>query len=406
MPTYRFSAKNQNGAEIGGKVVEKDPDRALERLQRNHPSLSEVSLQRDYGACFLELQNHLQPVSRTEVATFFRQLALMFASGVELSRAVQLLGDTHDNGRLRETLLEIDRGLHAGQQLSAMLKRFPQIFPPEICGLVSVGEATGSMEEVLEFAAQLLEDDDLRTRRVKSAMTYPSVVLLIAIAMSVALIFFFVPRLGEVLQMMPGEMSLPLRLLLALSDFLSRPLLVLSLSLAGLLALLESWLWSRTESGRRWWDKFLLGLPLTRPLILELCICRLSFGLHLMTRCGLGLVEALTLIARGLPSAEVGRAVLRVRSSVVDGGTLAESFESEPALSGAILVQMTRVGEEASSLEAMMKNVHDFYHDQLESRLDTLTALIEPVIMVGMGIVVGGMVLTFMLPLVRLVQTL
>ncbi|MGE0491257.1 MAG: type II secretion system F family protein [Vulcanimicrobiota bacterium] len=406
MPTYSFQAKDRSGARVAGRVIEADEAQARARLEKTRPDLCELVVRRDYAAVPGELANLVRPVPGTEVATFLRQLWLMFRAGVQLTRAIAILRDGYPNHRLREALYEVDRNLQEGHALSQAMSRFPGIFPGEICGLVKVGEATGQMEDVLDFAARLMEENDQRLRRVKSALTYPTFILIVSVLMCGSLLLFFVPRMADVMRMIPGEMSTPVLVLLTLSSFLSNRVVVFTICLSTLLGLVGAWLWSQTARGKRWWDGFLLTFPITRPLIRHLSMARVAFGLHLMVGCGLSLTQSLTLITEGMPSYRVSEALGRVRERVVEGEGLGVSMADEPLFGQAVLVQMVEVAEESSSLDTLMHRAYLFHRDQLESSLDTLTALVEPIIMAGMGLVVGGMVITFMLPLVRLVQTL
>ncbi len=406
MPTFRFKATNDAGGVVEGKVVEANAGRARVRLTRKYPELRDITVERDRFGLLQELDNALRPVPRTEVATFFKQLWLMFKAGIQLNQAVRILQPGYTSVRFKETLTEVERGIDEGRSLSDMMGLHPRVFPVECVGLVKVGEVTGSIQDVLGFCAQLLEEEDRRIRRVKSALTYPIVVLVVAIAICVALLLFFVPRMGAVLDMVPGELSLPTKILLGTSAALNEPLVSLSILVVGALLLFEIWARSRTPEGRAWWDRTLLKLPFTRPVILCLCLSRIAFALHMMISCGLGLVEALKLLKTGVPNEVVAESLSRVQDRIIDGQGLGEAMKVEPELNEGMFVPMVTVGEEASSLDLMMTYVHRMYSEELEHRLDTMTALVEPAVMAFMGVIVAGMVVTFMLPLVKLVQTL
>lgn len=404
MLVYRFRANSGNGF-IEGEVVALNKARALKRLRRIDPDLELERIRVDLAAT---LNTHIDrwfPVGGLERAQFFRQVHLLFTSGMELSRAVRTLAESSQVPRLRKALFEIDQSLQEGNIFSDALRRHPAIFPPFLVGLVAVGEQTGSFQDVLDRAATLLEKDDDRLRRVQSALVYPAFLACTSLALLLGMLLVFLPRMAEVLGALGTELPLPVKLMLSAGRLLSNGTAV-GMTLMLLTAMLvTAFLWVQTPRGRHELDRLLLRVPVLNRVFLALALSRFSFGMSLVVRSGMPLSAAMSLLSASVGNRVIGDSIQAARERLEQGDTLAESLELEESFKG-LFRQMIEVGEESSRLDSMLDYVQRIYSEELDLTLETATSLIEPTIMVVMGVLVGGMVIAFMLPLSHMVSRL
>lgn len=401
MPTYYFTAVDSHGARCEGRVVEKSGQRARERLESRY---TQVSVQRDLQTDIDEWKRRLRRVSRQEQSEFFRQLAILYKSGVPLADALTVLCAGAWSPTMMEMLVEVDRELHAGHYLSEALAR-REIFNAESIALVKVGEDTGAMSDVLDRVASLLERDVRTRQKIGSAMTYPLIMMAGALVIMAGMLIFFVPQMTRVLRSMNVEFSPVMNALLTMSELLCHPMFLGMLGEILVVGAAIFFFWSRTDDGRRILDETALALPLIRRVTLASGLSRLAYSFALLQKTGVNPEYSLNILPRGMHNTVLARSVERARERLIDGHTLAESFGEELYFQG-FFVQMLEVGEESSRVDAMMEWVHQLYDEQLESILSTATALIEPIVLCGMGLMVGAMILSFMIPLAQIIQQL
>lgn len=381
------------------------PSRALQRLRKVDSELELERIQPDLKATVNHWVERWFPVPGLELAQFFRQLYLLFTAGVELSRAVRVLAESCPYARLRAALFEVDRGLQEGNMFSVMLKRYPKIFPPFLSGMVAVGEQTGIFQETLDRAATLLEKDYDRSRRVQSALVYPAFLLLISLGLFGAMVLIFLPKMAAVLDNMGADIPLPVKLLLGFGRVVSDGTVVgvtLMTLLAGVVTVL---LWLQTPAGRYQLDAMLLRAPVLGRVFRSLALSRFSYSLCLVVRSGMPISSAMKLLADSVGNRVIAQSIDAARERLEEGDSLSESLEWEDYFAG-LFRHMVEVGEESSRLDAMLEYIQRIYTEELDLTLDTATTLIEPLILLVMGVLVGGMVIAFMLPLSHMVSKL
>ncbi|MEW6280038.1 MAG: type II secretion system F family protein [Candidatus Eremiobacterota bacterium] len=404
MLVYRFTAHTR-GQFLQGEVVALSPGQATARLAGLDDSLELDTLRLDLKATLRTLNDRWFPVSGQDLATFFRQLHVLFMSGMELSRSLRTLAESSANTRIREALFEMDRGLHEGNYMSDMMRKFPSLFNPFLCGLVAVGERTGAFQDVLDRAATLLEKDADRVRRVQSALVYPAFLAVVSVAVMACMVLFFLPKMAEVLQSLGSDLNPALQVMLFVGRMLADGTVVGIVVMLSLTCLLIFLMWLSTPDGLDWRDRLLLKIPVLRKVFLALALSRFSFALCLVLRCGMPLSHAMEVLSTTVGNRVVARSIQDARERLINGETLAEALEWEGAFRG-LFLHMVQVGEESSRLEALMDHVQRIYTEELDIMLDIATQLIEPIILILMGTMVGAMVITFMLPIAHMVSKL
>ncbi len=404
MLVYRFRAASQSNF-IEGEVVALSRARALARLKKIDAELELESIRLDFKGTVNTLVERWFPVPGLELAQFFRQLHLLFTAGVELSRAVRVLAESCPYARLRTALFEVDRGLQEGNGFSESLKRHPALFPAFLVGMVAVGEQTGIFEETLDRAATLLEKDYDRLKRVQSALVYPAFLLVVSLSLFAAMVLIFLPKMADVLGSMGADVPLPVKGLLWLGNVLSDGTLV-GVSLLSFAAFVATaLLWLQTPAGRYQLDSSLLKIPVLCRVFRSLALSRFSYSLCLVVRSGMPISQAMRLLAGSVGNRVIAQSIEAARERLEDGDTLSESLEWEEYFTG-LFRHMIEVGEESSRLDAMLDYIQRIYTEELDLTLETATTLIEPMILMGMGVLVGGMVIAFMLPLSHMVSKL
>lgn len=342
-------------------------------------------------------------VKLKDLAVMSRQLATMISSGLSLMRALTILSEQTENKRLRQTLEEVRRDVESGFSLSLALAKHPRIFPPLMIHLVRAGETGGFLEESLDSAAKTFEADVKLRGTIKSALTYPIVVLVMAILAMVGMIIFIVPVFEKMFVDLGGDLPLPTQFLVTLSKnmFWIGPLLLVLI-----VGFLVWWRANRhTDAVRSKVDRLKLRLPVFGNLFRKIAIARFARNFGTLTGSGVPIMQALDVVGQTSGSWVVEQALAKVRDAVRVGRPLAAPMLAEPVFPP-MVTQMIAVGEDAGSLEQMLGKIADFYEAEVEATTEQLTALIEPLMIAFIGVVIGGMIVALYLPVFTIFQTI
>ena len=338
-----------------------------------------------------------------EVAVFSRQFATMINSGLTLLRALSILSDQTTNKELARIVGEVRKDVERGIALSAAMSKHPKAFSRLYVAMVRSGEMGGSLDAVLSRLATTIEKQvDLR-RKVKSAMTYPIVVGAIVVLIMVAMLVFVVPMFKSMYSELDSKLPAPTLALLAISNIVKKFFL-----LVGLAAGVGVWAirrWIRTPTGRRAFDAFKLRAPVFGQLAHKAVLARFSRSLAALVRAGVPILDALEIVSETAGNVIVAEAVADTAAAVKSGESLARPLEAHPVFPP-MVVQMIAVGEETGALDEMLEKIADFYEAEVEATVEGLTALIEPLLIVVMGVTVGGMVVALYMPMFGIISKL
>lgn len=404
MPSYQFSGRDRAGRKVEGVLTEESAEKARELARR--AGLGQLdSLERSpLGDLRLAFKS-LRPVPHREISQSIRQLQVMLAAGIPLGRTLEVLARTPGSPELREAWGRAETLVQEGATLSAGLAASPRLFSRSLVALLKVGEGTGQLLAILPRLAANLEVAEQRRHRMLAALTYPAFMLVMSGALWLAMLVFYLPRMAEVLANLQVHLAWPIELVLSLGRLLSRPAPALLALECLAFALLLAFLWLRSRAGRDFVERLCLRLPGLRETVQAYELSRLSGGLALVTHSGVPLLEGLSLLGPGLTNRPLREAVDGARREMIDGMALSEAFRTQPALDP-LLASMAEVGEATGLMAPVLEKLEQIYASQLEARLEMLTALLEPAIMGLMGLLVGGTVIVFMLPLAQLVNRL
>lgn len=343
----------------------------------------------------------LERVKLKDLAVFSRQFATMINSGLSLIRALSILAAQTDNRKLCDTIEEVRASVEQGQSLSAAIAEHPKVFPKLYVAMVRAGETAGMLDEVLIRIAVMLEADVKLRSKIKSAMTYPVIVLIMAIVLSTVMLIFIVPTFEAMFVDLGGELPLLTQLLVAASDFVT--------SWAGVITylVLPTVLWQgyklvrANERGRYLLDVAKLKVPVFGILFHKIALTRFARNLSTLLAAGVPILQALEITSDTVNNGPIADAVTDVQDSVRQGESINGPL-SKHEVFPPMVVQMIAVGEETGNVDGMLEKVSDFYDTEIEAMTESLTALMEPLMIAVIGGIVGGMVIALYMPMFQI----
>jgi type IV pilus assembly protein PilC len=335
-------------------------------------------------------------IKQKEIALMSRQLATMVNSGLTLIRSLSILEDQSESPALKEIIGKVRTSVEQGVSLSAALDDHPKAFSPLYVSMVRAGEVGGALDETLTRLADTLEAGARLRSQIKSAMAYPVVVLNLIVFIVIAMLVFVVPIFEKMYEDLGGTLPLPTQVLINISRFITSKWWMILAVMAALIYAFKRW--KKTEAGRRRWDAMKLRFPVFGQLTQKVAISRFARTFSVLSRTGVPVLQTLDIVAETAGNATVSDAVLEVQGSVKKGESLAQPLERHDVFPP-MVTQMMAVGEETGALDAMLGKVADFYDREVEDTVNALTSLIEPILIVVMGVVVGGILISLYLPM-------
>jgi type IV pilus assembly protein PilC len=336
-----------------------------------------------------------------DLAVFSRQFATMINSGLSLLRALSILAEQTENKALAKVIAQVRSDVETGQSLSSSLAKHPNAFNHLFVSMVKAGESGGILDGVLLRLADTIEKQVSLRQKVKSAMTYPVMAMSLVLLITAAMLIFIVPQFKELYGSLGGKLPLPTRALLALSAFTVKfgwVFIVL-----GAVAGFFFRRWVKTENGKIVWDRFKLRAPIFGPIVHKTAMARFSRTLSVLLRSGVPILEALEIVSETVNNRVVGLAIADVHAAVKRGESVARPL-TEHDVFPPMVVQMMAVGEETGALDTMLDKIADFYEEEVEAAVNSLTSIIEPVLIVVMGVAVGGMLIALYMPMFNIIN--
>ncbi len=394
MSTYVFKAMDLAGVKARGELEADSKQAVSDQLKQRGLIVLEIADK--HASREIEL-SFLKSVKATELAVFSRQLSTMISSGMSILRALYVLEEQTEGKFLKETLVAVRKDVEAGISLSDAMRRHPKVFSPLFVAMTQAGEAGGVLEGALMRVADQLEKDASLRRQIKSAMVYPTLVIIFAVGVMMALVAFLVPVFEGVFKQFGGELPS----ITKVSVFLSHAVtgywwLIFLLAGGTAFAFLK---WKRSSWGRPQWDHFRLHIPMKiGTIVQQIAVARWSRTLSSLTSAGVPLLLALDITGRTGGNVAIEEAMEGVIDSVKRGGTIAAPLAQAPIFP-TMVTHMVGVGEETGALDAMLDKVAEFYEDQVEASVKALTSILEPIMIVVIGGIVGFIVVSMYLPL-------
>ena len=333
-----------------------------------------------------------------EIAVMTRQLSTMVDSGLSVVRSLGILGAQVDNPELARIINEVRTDLEHGSSLSAACAKHPKAFSKLYCTLIQAGEVGGNLDDVLTSLADTIEKQAALNKTIKSAMTYPAVVLSVMMVIFSAMIIFIVPVFQNLFKTLGGKLPLPTQILIDVSNVMTSVWVfaVIAVVIGAIIGVKK---WIATEDGRRVWDRWMLKPPVFGQLFHKVGLARVTNTLGSLIGSGVPILEALDISAETAGNVTIGAVLLEAKQGVREGRPLADTLREHEDIIPALMVQMIEVGEQTGVLDGMLKKVAVFYDQEVEVTVNNLTALLEPLLTVVMGAGVGMMVIALYLPM-------
>ncbi len=362
---------------------------------------------RRQGVNALKIKKKAQPlfsgkkkIKSADIAIFSRQLATMMAAGVPLVQAFDIIGRGHDNPSMQDLILSVKADVESGTALTDALRKHPLYFDDLFCDLVAAGEHAGVLDVLLDKVATYKEKTESIKGKVKKALFYPGAVIAVAIVVTVIILLFVIPQFKALFASFGADLPAFTLLVIGLSDFLHEWWWLVALILVAAGYFIGK-LWKRSRKFREVVDRITLKIPLIGPIMHKASIARFARTLSTMFAAGVPLVEALESVAGATGNIVYSDAVMQMREEVATGQALQLSMRQRN-LFPHMVIQMTAIGEESGALDDMLAKVADFYEEDVDNAVDSLSSLLEPLIMVIIGTLVGGLVVAMYLPIFKL----
>jgi len=397
MGTYVFKAIDLSGGKAKGEVEADSKQAVADQLKQR--GLVVVDISDKHSSREIEL-SLFKGVKANELAVFSRQLSTMISSGMSILRALYVLEEQTEGKFLKETIVAVRKDVEAGLSLSDSMTRHPKVFNPLFVAMTQAGEAGGVLEEALMRVADQLQKDAGLRRMIKSAMVYPVMVIIFAVGVMMALVAFLVPVFVGVFKQFGGELPA----LTKVSVFLSEMVTGYWWAIFGgtFIAITAFVKWKSTEWGRHQWDHFRLHVPMKiGTIVQQIAVARWSRTLASLTSAGVPLLLALEITGRTGGNVAIEEAMDGVITSVKRGGTIAAPLAQAPIFPS-MVTHMVGVGEETGALDQMLDRVAEFYEEQVEASVKALTSILEPIMIILIGGIVGFIVISMYLPLFEL----
>jgi type IV pilus assembly protein PilC len=396
MPIFTYQGRTRAGQTIAGEMEAATREAVVAKLRSQQIIATAVKAKpKD-----IVIPGFGGGVSEKDIVIFTRQFATMIDAGLPLVQCLEILSSQNDNKVFKKALIEIRQSVESGATFAAALKQHPKVFTSLYANMVEAGEAGGILDTILNRLAQYMEKAMALKGKVKSAMIYPSTIITVAVTVVIFLLIFVIPTFKSMFEGFGATLPLPTQIVLEASNIVRAYFLYgIVVAAAGIFALKT---WYGTNAGRTTIDALLLKSPVFGVLIRKVAVAKFTRTLGTLISSGVAILDGLDITARTAGNKIVEMAVQKTRASISEGKTIAEPLK-ESGVFPPMVVQMIAVGEQTGALDAMLGKIADFYDEEVDQAVANLTSLLEPMLMVFLGIVIGGVVIAMYLPIFKLV---
>ncbi len=394
--TFTYEGIDRKGSRVKGEITGKGPALVRAELRKQGIQAKKVVKKREMS---LGGKKKIKPM---DIALFTRQMATMMKAGVPLVQAFEIVSDGLENPSMRDVVLKLKTDVESGDNFAGALRQHPRLFDDLYCSLIESGEASGSLETMLDRVALYKEKTEALKQKIKKAVKYPIAVVCVAVVVTGILLVKVVPTFQELFQGFGAELPAFTQFVIGLSEGLQSNFLMILLVVAGLII-------GFTEARKRSSgfhdavDRALLRIPVVGPITHKATVARFARTLSTTFAAGVPLIEALDACAGATGNVVYRKAVLQVKEDVATGQQLQFAMRSTGVFP-AMALQMTAIGEESGALDAMLAKVATYYEDEVDNMVDGLTSMLEPMIMAILGVLIGGLIIAMYLPIFQLGQ--
>ena len=398
--TFLWKGRTPAGEMLSGELAAVDKQELMAQLRKRRILVTSVSPK---SAANREIRLRPPKVTTRDQGVFTRQFATMINAGLPLVQCLNILGQQSENLYFKKVVLEVMASVEGGSTLAEAMGKHPRVFNKLYVNMVGAGEAGGVLDVIFQRLAVYLEKAEALRRKVKGAMTYPAIVLFVAGGATTFMLLFIIPTFAKMFSDFGADLPLPTKIVLGLSNFLKMWWWALAGAGAGGVFALKTYY--RSPRGRVVLDTLMLRVPVLGSVIRRAAVARFTRTLGTLISSGVPILDGLEITARTAGNAVVENAILMTRGSISEGNTIAEPLR-QCEVFPPMVVQMIAVGEQTGALDEMLNKIADFYDDEVDAAVEQLTAIIEPAMIVIMGVVVGGMLVAMYLPMFKLVTVI
>jgi type IV pilus assembly protein PilC len=403
MATYAFKALDLAGAPTKGEIEAADKQTVASQLRSKGLIVLDIEEQETPSAG--DILARFRRVKADDLVIATRQLSTMVSSGMSLLRALYVIEEQTESDKLREVWIDVRKDVEAGLSLSDSLRKHPDVFNELYVAMVEAGETGGILDQTLVRVATQLEKDAALRRQIKAAMIYPSLIGGFAIVVLIALVAFLVPVFEKIFEDFGGDLPAITKFTVFLSHMITGRWYVMIAIVVGVIWLFRYW--KKSERGRMQWDRFKLKIPMKiGGIVQKVALARFSRTFSGLIAAGVPMLEAIDITGRTAGNRVIELAMEEVRESVKKGGSLTQPMIAVPEAFPVMVTQMIGVGEETGALETMLSKVADFYEEQVEAAVKALTSILEPVMIVAVGAIVGFIVIAMYLPMFKVYDSI
>lgn len=398
MPVFRYRARTANGTIVSATLEAPDQRAVAERLRQQKLILIDSTVVTTNPLiAFLKKISPFQPhVSSRELVLFSRQFSTLITAGVPIVQGLTILMDQVETPLFKKVVMSLRADIEQGISITDAMRKHPEAFTDLYVSMVKAGEVGGILDTIMERLSSYLESAEELKGKIKGAMVYPAVISCVAGAVTLFMLIFIIPTFAGIFESFGAELPLPTRIMIGLSNFLRHGFLYIIMAIAALVYAFKRF--SKTDKGELLIDTWLLKIPVLGIVMKKVAVAKFSRTLGTLIKSGVPILQALDTVARTSGNRVIERAIETARQSIKEGERMADPLR-RTGVFPPMVIQMIAIGEETGTLDTMLNKIADFYDQQVDVAVKGLTSMIEPLIMVGMGIVVGMIVLSMFLPM-------
>ncbi len=393
---FKYKGKNREGKIIENIIEADNLDKAKQMLKARGVQI--ISINRDWASMEISFGSG---VSTKDVTLFTRQFATMISAGLPLLQCLKILKDQTENKSFKKVLDQMISDVEGGSTLADSMAKHKGVFTTLYVNMVKAGEEGGALDTILNRLAGYLEKTEALVRKIKGALVYPIVIVVVSVIAMAVLLIFVIPVFAQMFQSFGGDLPLPTKVVMGLSDFLRANIFIILIVVTALIVAFN--FYKKTPQGKVVVDRISLKIPVFGDLIQKQTIARFTRTLATLLSSGVNIISALETTAKTSGNAVVEMAIMKARSAIQEGEQISVPLSKEKVFPP-MVVQMIRIGEETGGLESMLIKVADFYDEEVDAAVETLMSALEPIVIVFLGVGIGGIVMAMYLPMFKIIS--
>ena len=401
MPVYLWRGKDRHNKKKKGEMEAPTEEAVNSELIRRKITSTKIKLK---PKDIFENVAFMQPkVKQADIIIFCRQFSTMIDAGLPIIQCLDILYSQNENKTFKQILKEIKGNVESGQTFAEALKKYPKQFDNLFVNMIAAGEAGGILDTILRRLSAYMEKAAKLKAKIKGGMTYPIVTIIIAIIVIAIIMVFVIPVFEEMFEGMGGALPVPTQIVVNMSRFIKSNILYIIGLIGALIFAIRHFY--KTEKGQTLMDDLFLRIPLFGPLIRKAAVSKFTRTMGTMLGSGVAILDALEIVAKTAGNKTIEKAVYETRSAIAEGRTMSDPL-SESGVFPSMVCQMIAVGESTGALDSMLTKIADFYDEEVDQAVENMTALIEPFMLVFLGVVIGGLVVSMYLPIFQMASAL